>query len=321
MSSQRRATVWGPDEGQPLAWLGERLLYKARGRDTGQAYALCLGRAAAGQGPPARRQTLEETGFYVLDGTLTFTAGSRTVIAGAGDFVNVSRGTAQVFVAGDSPAVFLEVGAPAGFDRFQFDTGHPLPAGAPVPPRSEADLVRLRAAAPRHGIELDLPPEAFTQPPQLTFTPQGQGTAYGVAGDLCVLKVGGDDTNGAYTLFDLVVPPGGGPPPHIHHREEEAFFVLSGELTFTLGGDGQRVRLGPGGFVNAVRDVPHTFRNEGRSPALAVLLAAPAGLEQFFAEVGTLLPNAETLPPRPTPAELARLKAVAPKYGLDILAP
>ena len=46
----------------------------------------------------------------------------------------------------------------------------------------------------------------------------------------------GEDTDGKYSLWDAIVTPGGGLPPHVHSREEEGFYVLEGEITFTIGG-------------------------------------------------------------------------------------
>ena len=53
--------------------------------------------------------------------------------------------------------------------------------------------------------------------------PAGEGKKLWVADELMTFVVSGEDTGGAYSLTDSVVPPHGGPPPHIHHREDEAF--------------------------------------------------------------------------------------------------
>ena len=52
---------------------------------------------------------------------------------------------------------------------------------------------------------------------------EGEGKKLWVVDELMTFKASGEDTGGAYSLTDSVVPPGGGPPPHIHHREDEAF--------------------------------------------------------------------------------------------------
>jgi hypothetical protein len=51
-----------------------------------------------------------------------------------------------------------------------------------------------------------------------------------------------------------------------------------------------------------------------------IVSLAPAGLEQRFLEVGQPVKLGET-PPAPTRAEIDKLLAVAPKYGVEIECP
>ena len=48
---------------------------------------------------------------------------------------------------------------------------------------------------------------------------------------------------------------------HVHEAEDDAFYILEGELTFTLAGD--EVSAGPGTFVLVPPGVEHGFRNDG----------------------------------------------------------
>ena len=63
-----------------------------------------------------------------------------------------------------------------------------------------------------------------------------EGKTLWVVDELMTFKAVGENTGGAYTLTDSLVPPQGGPPPHIQHREDEAFWVLQGELEFLIDG-------------------------------------------------------------------------------------
>jgi hypothetical protein len=47
----------------------------------------------------------------------------------------------------------------------------------------------------------------------------------------------------------------------------------------------------------------------------------PAGLEDMFIEVGTPLPPGTTAAAPPTPEDIARLRAIAPRYGIEIRLP
>jgi mannose-6-phosphate isomerase-like protein (cupin superfamily) len=58
-----------------------------------------------------------------------------------------------------------------------------------------------------------------------------------------------------------------GPDPHVHREHTDAFYVLEGELTFGVGPDGARIRVGPGGFVAVPPNVVHTFANDGGAEA------------------------------------------------------
>jgi mannose-6-phosphate isomerase-like protein (cupin superfamily) len=84
-----------------------------------------------------------------------------------------------------------------------------------------------------------------------TLVPPGEGKKLWVTDELMTLKASGEDTGGAYSLADSVVPPQGGPPPHIHHREDEAFWVFEGELEVSVGES--RFRAGAGSFVHLPR--------------------------------------------------------------------
>ena len=70
--------------------------------------------------------------------------------------------------------------------------------------------------------------------------------------------------------------------PHKHTREDEAWYVIDGELSFEVGE--QKATAGPGTFVYAPRNIPHSF-NVTKVPARYLIFLSPAGLESFFAEM------------------------------------
>src|SRR5213080_4523990 len=91
-----------------------------------------------------------------------------------------------------------------------------------------------------------------------TLRKLGEGRTIGVVGDVYRFLATGADTDGKYALWEAIVPPGGGPPPHVHSREEEGFYVLDGEITFTMGD--QRLVAGAGVFANMPIGTPHSFK-------------------------------------------------------------
>ncbi len=152
-----------------------------------------------------------------------------------------------------------------------------------------------------------------------TIRTTGKGRTVAVVGDVYRFLATGEDTNGKYALWEALVPPGGGPPPHVHNREEEGFYVLEGEITFTV--NGEKVVTTAGTFANMPVGTPHSFRNESDQPAKMLISVAPAGLERMFFEVGVPLAEGATTAAPPTEDEIKRLLALAPNYGIQILLP
>jgi quercetin dioxygenase-like cupin family protein len=148
---------------------------------------------------------------------------------------------------------------------------------------------------------------------------RGEGRAYRVVGDLYTILASGEDAGGAYALVHAEVPPGGGPPPHVHRREDEAFYILEGELTVQA--DGRDITATAGAWITLPRGSLHTFRNSGTATARMLIVVTPSGLERYFAEVGQEATDRTTDPPPITPADIARLLEVAPRYGLEIRPP
>jgi mannose-6-phosphate isomerase-like protein (cupin superfamily) len=147
----------------------------------------------------------------------------------------------------------------------------------------------------------------------------GEGRAYWVVGDLYTFLATGEDTDGAYALIHALVPPGGGPPPHVHRREDEAFFLLEGQVLFEA--DDQSFAATSGAWITLPKGSRHFFKNTGTTPAKMLILVNPSGLEKFFAEVGQPATDPTAMPPPVTPADIEKLLAVAPKYGLEIHLP
>ncbi len=157
----------------------------------------------------------------------------------------------------------------------------------------------------------------MTQQPTLR-TPS-EGRTFAVVGDVYRFLATGDETNGKYAMWEAIVPPGGGPPPHVHSREEEAFYILEGEITFTV--NSQKVVALAGMFANMPVGTPHSFKNESDRPAKMLISVAPAGLEKMFMEVGVPLADGATKALPPTKDEIEKLLTVAPKYGIEIRVP
>ena len=151
-----------------------------------------------------------------------------------------------------------------------------------------------------------------------TLRKPGEGRTIAVVGDIYRFLATGDETDGMYAMFEAIVPPGGGPPPHVHSREEESFLILEGEITFTVGDE--RIVATAGTFANMPVGSLHSFKNDTDKSARMIISVVPAGLEKMFLEVGVPVKLGDQ-PPPPSKAEIEKLLAVAPKYGVEIKVP
>jgi len=139
------------------------------------------------------------------------------------------------------------------------------------------------------------------------------------SGHLMTFLATAEDTQGKFALIEAVARKGNVPPPHIHHREEETFYVLEGEMTFSVGG--QTIKATPGTMVCLPRDVAHSFVIDSEQGRVLILLT-PAGLEGWFKEFSEPAPAMTLPPPVETPySEIQRMLEVAPQYGIEFVLP
>ena len=156
----------------------------------------------------------------------------------------------------------------------------------------------------------------MTHPP--TLRKPNEGRTIAVVGDIYRFLATGEETDGNYAMWEAIVPPGGGPPPHIHSREEESFFILEGEITFQVGDE--KIVATAGTFANMPVGSLHSFKNATDKVARMIISVAPAGLEKMFFDVGQPL-ALDDEPPPPSKAEIEKLLAIAPNYGVEIKVP
>lgn len=147
------------------------------------------------------------------------------------------------------------------------------------------------------------------------------GQCVSVVGDTYRILITGKQTNGAFATIDMFIPPGGGPGPHAHADFHESFFIIDGEIevksetgTYTAT-KGSYVVIPKGGVV-------HCFKNKTDKIAHMLCMVAPAGLEEFFLEIGQPVASGSFLPPpHMDPESLKKLLAIAERYGQKVFPP
>ncbi|MBS1884020.1 MAG: cupin domain-containing protein [Actinobacteria bacterium] len=104
----------------------------------------------------------------------------------------------------------------------------------------------------------------------------------------------GADTDGAFCLLIDEPPTGWSLPAHIHTDATETIHVLAGESEMTVGGITRRLRAGD--TIHVPAGVVHAGGNVSDAPGRRLIVFAPAGMEEFFREVGTASSEAEVDP-------------------------
>jgi quercetin dioxygenase-like cupin family protein len=161
----RRLAIARPDEDQSLPHIGlvgDTYTILIAGRDTAGRYTLIDMHVPPGGGPPPHRHDFEEM-FSVLDGEVRVTFRGETMVARAGETINVPANAPHSFTnASGTPARLLCLCAPAGQEEFFTLVGQSVAtrteAPAPLSPGDQAAfLARARTLTPQFKTEL-LPP-------------------------------------------------------------------------------------------------------------------------------------------------------------------
>jgi quercetin dioxygenase-like cupin family protein len=117
---------------------------------------------------------------------------------------------------------------------------------------------------------------------QASVVKQDEGEAMSVMGAQVRFLCAASETEKAWSLMEVQLPAHAGPPPH-HHPWDEAYYVVEGEVTFSLDGRERLVRAGD--FVYAPAGTVHGFAGASANPARLIIFDAPAHAEAFFRDV------------------------------------
>lgn len=160
---------------------------------------------------------------------------------------------------------------------------------------------------------------------KLTHLPNGEGGHLIVVTDIITLKAVAEDTSDAILFVEVIVPPGGGPPFLHRHKPAEVFYILEGEFevrTADEAGVIEAIQIGAGSTIRIPSMAWHNYKNIGSQNGRFLASLSPAGIEEFFREVGR--PAADPLNPPPvtppTDEQRKRLLEIASKY-MEIMPP
>jgi quercetin dioxygenase-like cupin family protein len=117
-----------------------------------------------------------------------------------------------------------------------------------------------------------------------------------------------DKTDKAWSLMECVVPKEAGPPAH-DHPWDEAYYVLEGEVQFTVGNRNVLVRRGD--FIYAPGGTLHAFQGASDHPARMLIFDAPAAAEGFFRDTEREV--------KVFPGDLAKLPEIGARHRLRFI--
>lgn len=125
------------------------------------------------------------------------------------------------------------------------------------------------------------------------ITQPAEAPAYWNRAAVWTVCLAAGQTDGALTLLEQLMPEGNAPPPHVHERATEGFYVIDGEIDFTVGGD--TTHAGPGATAWIPPNTEHTFVVTS-AQARVLNFYLPGGFDDRLPYMGTPAP-ARTLPP------------------------
>jgi quercetin dioxygenase-like cupin family protein len=145
----------------------------------------------------------------------------------------------------------------------------------------------------------------------VVFRGPGEGRDFAVGVDRVVVKGATAHEGDGFSVIEYEGAAGApGPPLHIHRAFEECWYILEGEVDFSLGEEVRR--MGAGGFVLVPRDAPHTFRVAGGAPARWLGIFSPANGLGLIEELGELLPA-------DGPPDLEKVMALFARYQTEVV--
>jgi mannose-6-phosphate isomerase-like protein (cupin superfamily) len=106
----------------------------------------------------------------------------------------------------------------------------------------------------------------------------------GVPGGRAWIAIPAMDTDGAYSVVEIVSNPGESTPMHVHQNEDEHFVIVEGTARFAYGDE---IFDAPAGTsITLSRKIPHAWGNASGLPLRMVAICTPGGAEEVFRVIG-----------------------------------
>ncbi|BCK72584.1 cupin [Streptomyces libani subsp. rufus] len=143
-----------------------------------------------------------------------------------------------------------------------------------------------------------MPEPAVSPMPEPAVSVVGPGDGERILLGTTRMRVLEDGSNTGHRLGlaeSVLAPHTPGPPQHRHAQHDEGFYIISGTVRFTVGGDNYDATAGT--FVMVPPGAPHTFANVTDQPAVMLSILTPDLYMQYFRDLEAMFAGGQA----PTP--------------------
>ena len=99
-------------------------------------------------------------------------------------------------------------------------------------------------------------------------------------GERCLIRISAADTNGAYSVAEIVSEAGDATALHVHQNEDEHFVILEGTARIAYGD--KIFDAAAGTSLTLTRGIPHAWTNPGNSPLRMLVITSPGGCDEIL---------------------------------------
>jgi mannose-6-phosphate isomerase-like protein (cupin superfamily) len=100
------------------------------------------------------------------------------------------------------------------------------------------------------------------------------------------IRTSATETEGIYTILEVIADPRNGVPLHVHSNEEEHFVVLEGSVHLRNGD--QNLELSAGQAATVKRGTPHAWANLSGDIVRMLIIFSPGHIEKTFRLIASL---------------------------------
>jgi quercetin dioxygenase-like cupin family protein len=102
-------------------------------------------------------------------------------------------------------------------------------------------------------------------------------------GERCLIRISAEQTQGAYSVVEILSSPGDSTPLHVHENEDEHILVLEGTAMIWRGSE--TLDAAAGEMVCLPRNIHHAWGNASASPLRIVVACRPGGVEEVLRRI------------------------------------